>query len=80
MAAIFSTRYLHLKDELVASDAKLRLEQNGELLLGDGLRSSPVRPLDPLQRLRGRERTRVRTSGTGRQRTLTRQSPKLCSV
>lgn len=40
--------YLHLKHKLVASDAELRLEQDGELLFRDGFRSSSVRSLDPL--------------------------------
>lgn len=40
--------YLDLKHELVAPDAELGLEQDGELLLRDGLRPPPVRSLDPL--------------------------------
>lgn len=54
--------HLDLEHELVASDAELGLEQDGELLLRDGLRPPPVRPLDPLERLQGRTRG-LRDSG-----------------
>lgn len=46
--------YLYLKNELVASDAELRLEQDGELLLRDRFCSTSVRSLDPLQGLHER--------------------------
>lgn len=45
--------YLHLKHEFIASDTKLRLKQNGELLFSNRFGPSSVRSLDPLQRLQG---------------------------
>lgn len=44
--------YLDLEDQLVAADAELRLEEDGELLLGHRLGAAPIRALDALQGLR----------------------------
>lgn len=43
-----------MKHELVSSDAELRLEQDGELLLRHRLGAASVRAFDALQRLDSR--------------------------
>lgn len=47
--------YLHLEDQLVATNTELRLKEDSELLLRHRLSPAAVRALDPLQGLQGHE-------------------------